>query len=514
MSISQDNFKLAEYIPEALAEPEKYGKAWEVAGSVKKTVTNNRTSNNVNMDKNWDFYQGNHAAYFKQRRDEANEAFKFRKENIIAPNYCKFIIDLSAKLAYGRNGKVRRQFILEDTEKNKKTEQRLRRIDDLVGYQAFMLEAKRHASLFGEQPVRMIPLDERTGEQVSKADRWTYPHPIKLDPRYTFCLVNEWGKLEAVVIESEFTDYVNNAQTKEVIELIVSDSRWCWIDGKLDTAEINQYNLNEEFVCFYNDDTRKDELQYILPLQIKLDETLTDQSHVFEKHGWPQLVTSVDLTNVSKAASYIWEIGEDDDGGNKSIKDRMEFLTWDGKEVPARQYAKDIEAMIFKISSTAPIATGDLENIGQLRSGAALVTSYGPSIQKAQEKQVIWGRNETKFFLAIAMFDSTIHDESLDQRFPGLNIDIRFPEDFVPGEELVRNEIAAMALNSHSVSLRDIIRQRHPEFTEDQVNDYWAEIIEDSEKLTDSKRAFVTEDKTTDQPVSSSQQKSKEQPKQ
>jgi len=508
MSITQDNLNLAQYIGVDPNSAEA-GIPFQVAGAIKQKIEDNREDNNIDMEKNWDFYQGDHSYYFKQRHNEDDEVFKYRKQNIIAPNYCKFLINLSAKFAYGRNGKVRRQFIAEEDSNSKKTDDRLRRIDELVGYQEFMLEAKRNAGLFGEQPIRMIPLDERNGEPVSSVNDWTYPHPIRLDPRYTFCLINDWGKMQAVVIEESYIDYTNQSKEVEVLELIVQDSRWRWENGTLVSQEINTYNLDEEFVCFYNDGTRKDELQDILDLQIKLDEALTDQSHVYEKHGWPQLVTEIDLSQVTKAPGYIWEVSVDDSG--KSMKDQMNFLTWDGKEIPARQYAKDLEAMIFKISSTAPISTGDLENIGNLRSGAALVTSYGPSIQKAQEKQVSWERNEINFFNAITKLDSSLHQTSVEVRFPGLLIDIRFPDDFVPGEELVRSEIDSMALNSHSISISDVIRRRHPEFRESQVSDYREEIIKDSADLTDSTNKVVTE---TKEPVSSGKQKSNEQPKQ
>lgn len=507
MSITPDNLKLAQLIPNALIEENTSGIALDVAGAVQSTVEKRRKDNKVDMEKNWEFYQGNHSQYFKQRRDEDDQLFKFRKQNIVEPNYCKYTVNLSAKFAYGRNGKVRRQFTNGDAS-FKKTDDRLRAIDKLVGYQAFMLKAKRNAGLFGEQPLRIIPVDERTGEIVEKADRWTYPHPTALDPRFTYCLTTEWGKIQAVVIEDEFVDYVDKNRTHKTLELIVPDSRWYWIDSVLNRVSKNDNPISSEFVCMWNDDTHKDELQDILDLQIKLDEAWTDQAHFYEKHGWPQLTTSINAQDVAKAPGYIWEITSDE--GGEALKDKFHFLTWDGKENAARQYAKDLESMIFKITSTAPIATGDLENIGQIRSGAGLVTSYGPSIQKAQMQQVVWERNETNFFMAITMFDSVIHDEALDNRFPGLDIDIRFPDDFVPGEELVRAEINAMAANSHTITLRDIIRQKHPEFTEQQVDDYWNELIKDSTDLTDSKREFLTEQKA---PVSSGKKKSNEQPK-
>jgi hypothetical protein len=155
-------------------------------------------------------------------------------------------------------------------------------------------------------------------------------------------------------------------------------------------------------------------------------------------------------------------------------------------------FVKYLESLIFKVSSTAHVATGDLDAIGQLRSGPAIVTAHSPSIQKTQEKQVVWCRNEINLLSAMARLDSVIHGQAVNSRYPGLDIYITFPRDFVPGEELVRAEVQQIQVNSHIKTFRDVIRENHPEYSETEVKDYRTEIISDSEDIVDSEREFKT----------------------
>jgi len=511
MAVTQDNLKLAQFVG-IDANDANTSMVYNVAGAVVKTVKNQRVDNVVNMDKSWDFYQGAHAKYFIQRRNEPTDVYNWRKTNIVKPNYCKFLINLQAKYAYGRNAKIRRQFTLEEAKS--RTEDRLRRLDQIIGYQALMMKIKRFSGLFGEQTVRLCPVDENTGDLLTaKANQSTYPQPVLLDPRHTFVLKNQWGRITAVVVEDSYTDYVEGTKVATV-ELIVSDARFFFRDGKLTESSINQWDLNSEFVSFINNDLMKDDLQDVMDLQIKLNEALTDASHFYEFQSYPQMVAKLDLSDVVKSAGYIWEISGDLEG---KIKDSIDYLTWDGAMADARKYQKDLEAHMFKIASTAPIATGDLEGIGQLRSGAALITANAPSIQKAQEAYVTWWRNEYNFFKALTTMDSFYHGQPVDTRFPKLNIDIHFPEDFVPGEDLIREEIHAMSMNAHTTTIRDVARSRHPEKTEEEITEYRKEIIEDSMDLTDKKHHFVSE-KTGEEteeklPVKDSVSKSNEQKK-
>lgn len=507
MSIS-DKFKLENLLVD---NDKGSAQALIVAGDVKTRVQNERAVRKVNIDKNWNLYQGDHAQYFKQRNNEDNKVYQSRKNNATILNFVAFIVDLGAKFAYGRPEKVRRQYS-KDQDDNK-TENGMRRLERLIGIQEFMLNTKRMCGIFSEQVIRFIPIDERTGEQVFSTDTvtaTTYPYPVKLDSAHTFALRNQWGKLNAVVIEDSFKDYSNNKITN-TMELVVNDTRWMWHDGILKSSGKNKYALNEEFVLFVNNDMRRDDFERISNLQIKLDEAWTDAAHFFEKHGWPQMVSKQDLKNVLQGPAFVWQINPENE--NAKIKDEIDFLTWDGKIQEALEYLDKIESAILKLSSTAAIATGDLKKIGNISSGAGIVTTYGVSIQNATEKQVIWDRNEVGFFNSLAAFDARIHGESVDKRYPNLEPSVTFPDDFVPGEELVRSEIDAMLLGAHAVPLRDILRRRHPTYSEERITELREEIFDDSEKLTDIKNFSVSQKIGENQPISSGKKKSNEQPK-
>lgn len=508
--ILQDNLNLAQFV-EARAD----GTPKDVAEAIKNKAKEDRRVRKVDPGKHWDMYKGDHSFYFKRRRNEDTELYGYRKQMAVVANYVRYVVDLNAKYLYGRASKVSRRF-----GKSDQTDKRIRQNLERCQYDLLMLEAARKAGLFAEVPFRIVAIDDRTKDQPKdgKATPNTYGCPIIMDPTKTFFLINEWGKIRGVVIENVVKDYVTGI-SKDTRELIVSDSRWFWVDDVLQKAELNKYGLEEEFILCKNNDIWTDDVQDIIDLNITLDEALTDNAHFFAKHGWPQLISSVDLSKVSAAPGHVWQI--ESDGPQDKIADKVTYLTWDGRMEDARNFLQMLEAMIFKISGTARIATGDLEAIGQLRSGPAIVTAHSPSIQKTQEKQVIWGANEQKLIFAMASFDAKIHGQSLEQRYPELDVDILFPRDFVPGEELVRAEVQQININSHIRTFYDIIRENHPEFNDEQVQEYYDQLMKDGENVVDSLREFVskTEGGAATKPAikkpsgqsSSAQSKSKEQ---
>lgn len=508
--ILQDNLNLAQFVA-ARAD----GTPKDVAAAIKNKAKEDRRLRKVDPVKHWEMYQGNHQYFFRQRSKEDNELFSYRKRMAVVANYVRYVVDLNAKYLYGRASKVSRRF-----GKNNETDKRIRKNLEQCQFDLLMLEAARKAGLFSEQPFRIVAIDSETKDQPQgKATPTTYGHPVILDPTKTFFLINEWGKIRGVVIENIVKDYVTGI-SKDTRELIVADSRWFWVDDVLQRAELNGYNLEDEFVLCKNNDLWTDDVQDIIDLNITLDEALTDNAHFFAKHGWPQLVSSVDLSKVQSAPGHVWQV--ESDGPQDKIADKLLFMTWDGRMEDARNFLQMLEAMIFKISGTARIATGDLEAIGQLRSGPAIVTAHSPSIQKTQEKQVIWGANEQKLISAMAAFDAKIHSQSVEQRYPELDIDILYPRDFVPGEELVRAEVQQIMINSHIRTYEDIIRENHPEFNDEQVQEYYQQIMKDGENIVDSLREFVskTEGGEAKKPAvpskpsgqsSSAQSKSKEQ---
>lgn len=485
--ILTDNLKLAKHVGTNSSIPA------EVAQAIIQKVKRDRVNKNIDVVKHWDLYQGNHADHFRQRNKEDNVLFEYRKDHAVVANEVRYIVDLSAKYLYGRATKVSRRY-----GENQVTDARMRRLTKLSNYEALMLGSSKTAGVCGEVGMRLVPIDEQTMDQPDGlATPTTYPHPIPLDPIKTFFLLSPWDKITAVVLQNEYRDYATG-QIHKTLELITADSRWFWDDlggtgitnpiPKFSSA--NTYPINTEFVLFKNNDFWIDDVQDIINLNIQMDEVLTDNAHFFAKHGWPQLVSSVDLSGVQHASSHIWNV--ESEGPQDKIADKMFFLQWDGRMTEAHEFIKYLEALIFKISCTARIATGDLEAIGQLRSGPAIVAAHSPSIQKTQEKQVIWGHNEINLLQAMAAFDSLIHAQAVEVRYAGFDPTIIFPVDFAPGEELVRAEVRQIEINSHLSTLRDLIKEKHPEFNAEQTDKYRDELFDDAETLVDSLREFVT----------------------
>lgn len=478
--ILQDNLKLADLIGTKSTVP------YAVAGAIVAKVRSDRVLRSINPIKNWSMYMGDHSDFFIQRNNEDADLFKYRKKIAVTANYVRYVVDLSAKYLYGRASKVSRRF-----GKNKDVDLRMRRMMKWCDYDRLMLEAKKKAGIYGEVGIRNVAIDSVTKDQPADgvATKTTYAHPVITDPCKTFYLENAWNQVVGVVIENRVKDWATGL-SKATLELVVADSRWYWEDSVLVTEEKNNYDLLEEFVLFKNNELGLDEIQTIVDLNIKLDEALTDNTAFFAKHGWPQLISSVDLSKVQNTPNHSWEIPSE--GNDDKVKDKIFYLTWDGRMEDARKHIEFLEALIFKLSATARIATGDIDAIGNLRSGPAIVAAHSPSIQKTQEAQVMWGSNEVRLLTAMAEFESRLQGQTIDSRYPEMDVSIIFPRDFVPGEELVRSEIQTQQANAHIKTWEDLIRENHPEFTDDQVADYRAQIIKDSTEIVDSDRQFVS----------------------
>lgn len=509
-----DNFKL---------NGQGIAQAIQVANAVVNEITSERAYRKINLAKNWDMYNANHAPYFRQRLDEDNAVFEYRKQNPIIANLVGFSVDLSARYLYGRSSKVTRKF-----SKNKAANKRMLELTKKADIQNFLLNASKKTAVFGSVLARNVAVDYKTGLQPNgKSTPDTYPHPILLDPLNTWVKRNRWGKIVAVVMDYKIQDYTVN-KTKNIRELVVEDSRWMWetqavsnigpyvtTNPVADTGQRidNTYKLSDEFVLLVNNEEMVSDIEGIMELNIALDEALTDKKHFFNKHGWPQLVSEVSLEQVQYSPNKIWEINPDVDDGKK-VLDRLGFLTWDGKMADYEKFVKNLERQIFILSNTAAISTGDLEAIGQLRSGAALITAHSVAIHKTEAKQIIWERNETNLFKAMANFDSYLQNTKTDSLFRDLNIEIRFPNDFVPGAEHERAQINQILFNSHLKPLRDILQEEYPEADQDAIEEKYQEIMKDSEDIIDSTREFISQAQGATGKSGTPMQKSKQQTQQ
>lgn len=495
--------------------------ARNTAGAIIREVLGERAMRGENYVVNWDMYQNRHESYFKQRLDEPLNIFQYRKANAVKSNLCGFTVDLSAKYLYGKATKIVRNFGQKETDK---------KMRDLVAnfhIESFLLDAAKKAAVYGEAVVRLIPVDKETGTQVVGTSTMTsYPHPILMEPSRTFVKRNRWNRVAAVVSQYFSLDYSTGKKTS-VVELIVSDSRWSWqTKGDIDLfagntinttgltaflgsakpviqGEPNNYKLEDEFIHFPNNDDLRSDLVDIIDLNISLDEALTDKQHFFQKHGWPQLVSEVSLENVTYSPNKIWEVIPDVDD-KKKVLDRMGFLTWDGKMADHALFVENLERSIMILSNTAAISTGDLKAIGQLRSGAALITAHSVAIHKTEAKQIVWERNEKALFKAIASMDAYLHNEKVEARYPGLEPEIKFPKTFVPGAEMEEAQIHQIELNSHTKALSDIIQEKYGNLSPEEVEAKRAEILKDSTDIVDSTREFISAETGTSKETGSS----------
>lgn len=511
-----DNFKLS---------GATVAQAQSVAEAVVNEVTNDRITRGIDIGKNWEMYCGRHAQYFVPRLKESAEIFAYRKNHAVIVNHIKFTVDLAARYLYGRASKVARKF-----SKNKDTNKRMLDLVKKADIQGFLLEAAKKASIFGEVTARIVAVDALTGLQPEGVStETTYPQPVLLDPMNTFVKKNRWGKIVAVVMRYNIQDYTTN-KVRNITELVVQDSRWTWeaastppvpgqvfslagstLVGGNGKVSKNTYRLSDEFVHLPNSQERVSDIEDIMDLNIALDEAQTDKKHFFNKHGWPQLVSEVSLKDVENSPNRIWEITASDGDDGKKVLDRLGFLTWDGKMEDHAKFVKNLERQIMILSNTAAISTGDLEAIGQLRSGAALITAHSVAIHKTQAKQIIWERNEINLFTAMANFDSYLQGTPTKSRYADLDIVIWFPKDFVPGAEHERAQINQILVNSHLKPIRDILWEEVPNADEELIEGKYKELMQDSVDIVDSTREFISEEKGATGKSGTPTEKSKQQ---
>jgi predicted MarR family transcription regulator len=163
-----DNFKLA-----GASE----GTARDVANAVVNEIIQDRKRKNIDLEKNWEMYQGHHTQYFKQRINEDNAIFEYRKKNAVTVNYVDFTIDLSARYLYGRASKILRKY-----SENAQTQKRMTELARKVELDTFCLNASKKAATFGKQTARLVPVDALTGLQpVGRTTKTCYPKQLGQD---------------------------------------------------------------------------------------------------------------------------------------------------------------------------------------------------------------------------------------------------------------------------------------------------------------------------------------------
>jgi Phage portal protein, SPP1 Gp6-like len=479
------------------------------ASKIKADADNARSSLGINLQKNVDLYNNIVSKYFTQRFKESLEIFEYRKANPAKSNFVRFVVDLSAKYLYGRATKVRRDF-----GKNVETSEKATKLIKDTGLHQVMYDAAKKAAVCGEQVVRLVAVDRDTKEQPPEgiATANTIPTPVLLNPLKTWTHFNPWGKLDAVYMQYEVYDF---ARQKNVIynEFVTESSRVTWADdpGALTPSIVpNIMPLTTEFVVLVNNGDRISDIEDIRDMSVDIVEAYTDMKHFHARHGWPQLLSEVDLSNVAHSPNHVWELLSDIDDGKK-VTDRVAYLTWDGKMKEAYEYASRIERNLFILSNTARISTGDLEAIGQLRSGAALTVAHSVAIHKTHAKQIVWEKNEKAMLGALLRFTAYLQDSSVDSMFPDLEITITYPTDFVPGDELQRVQIRAQEIQNGLASLSDLLKERHPELSESEIETLKDLIIEEQGLLVDSIRKFQSETVGVSGTSGTSSQKSAEQ---
>src|SRR3989337_2007686 len=60
--------------------------------------------------RNWDFYEGRQAGYFRRMEAEDNTRFRERQNKAFVDNFCRAVVDKSVSYLYGQGQKIVRRF--------------------------------------------------------------------------------------------------------------------------------------------------------------------------------------------------------------------------------------------------------------------------------------------------------------------------------------------------------------------------------------------------------------------
>src|SRR5574341_113088 len=454
----------------------------------------------------WDYYHGRHAQYFRRLDAEDDKKFNERQNRAFIDNLCRAVVDKSVSYLYGQGEKIVRRF------KKQNVSELMTRVYKYNDMPNFMINTATMGGVEGNCLVKHILVDSRTDQPFLPE---TTPAEIKefgiikylrfsgmiYTPVYQ---LQDYTKLTGVILHywedkytgvDEIEQLLNRkSESKEVLEYTTDTEWYRWTrtakerDWKEETifpeTEYKNKNPYGKLSTVYTEcenlpspDCHEGvgDLDDIVGLNLHLDERRTDEIYTIIHHIYPILViTGAEIADFIRSAKSILQL---------PAGAEADYLTWDNKIDAALKVSEELKRSIYRSASLSGISFGESVDMGNLRSGAALRVLFAPAIERTVRKQKSYGRAEKQ------MAEATLRmwEFHTGETFVNYELEIEYPQDFVPSDELNEAQIESIDLDNGVRSRMDVIAKKHPNLTNDEVKQKFAQCMDELEMVAQMK---------------------------
>jgi hypothetical protein len=212
----------------------------------------------------------------------------------------------------------------------------------------------------------------------------------------------------------------------------------------------------------------------MIPLQSALNEIMTDDKATISYHSFPILK----FLNDAKMPSN-W-VRKPNSGLEFSGSGDAQYLVWDNVLEASDKFKEKLRSSMTVVSGVSQISRGNASEIGQVRSGAGLKTLFQSDINAIGLKIPHFKRAERDLVYSTVKMWEKETGESLGD----FTCEVSFPQDFVGLDRLLEAQVNQIDVQQGLSSIREIVKGKHPEaISEDEINEYIAEIIAEKKKL-------------------------------
>lgn len=464
--------------------------------------------------KNWEFYYGDPQRYYLNRfSGETEEEYQSRVNSAMIENHCAKTCDVLVGYIYGKpTGDSR--ITVRAVDADGKLIPELQKVlkNNIWRYNkmdSFRIDVALMASVCGYAPVHKEFVDSRTmlpfGVAASSSDKAKYG-TIRYDlfdavdtmpvPRVYNGEI--YGRMLGAVVRhysrdnfsgNSYYDRILNKryQPEDVLEVYEDEtirrsiySGEAEIETNMQTQKNKYGNINYLFTIFrnYGDPMYlegESDLSQIMHLQIALNELLNDDKATIAYHSFPILKIThggkLPPNFIRKVNSAI-ELDQEQDAS---------YLTWDNTLEASDKFKESIRLNMTVTSGVSQLSRGNSANVGQVRSGAGLKTLFQADINAVGLKLPYFEDAEKH----LAETSLRMYAKETGLKLPeDWMIDVCFAEDFVGLDELLKAQVEQLEVTTGTESLREVIKEKHPEVTsEEEIDAILKQVMDERKKL-------------------------------
>lgn len=472
------------------------------------------------MIKRWDFYYGDpQRMYLPRFPGEDDYEYVSRQDSATIENHCGKTCDVLVGYLYGQpNCQSRIKVRALDDNGNivesiqKLLQHNIWRNNDI---DSFRIDVALMVSVTGYAVIHKEFVDKRTmlpfDKKASKEDKKKYG-TIRYDlfdsvDTMPIPKISETGEIYPRLLGSiirmystdnysgnRYIDRINNKRytvenrleafdDKEFRRLIITDGV---LDRNTDTkssvSEPNPYgDIRVPFTVFrnYGDPMYlegESDIANMISLQSALNEVTTDDKATISYHSFPVLTLNKGAKLPSNFVRKVNSVLEFDGDGT------AEYLTWDNVLEASAKFKEEVRTNMTVVSGVSQLSRGNASGVGQVRSGAGLKTLFQADVNCISLKIPHFKKAEKELvYSTIKMWEF-----ETGESFGDFTCEVEFPEDFVGLDKLINAQTEQIELTQGVESLREVIKETHPEFTsEAEVDAYYGQIMKEKQKIAE-----------------------------